>query len=153
MISTQESTIPTTLSSLCSITLIYQFSSLGWLCVLNHYVAGDAISGDVSRESSTRIEYNGASKISLFDRIVHLRVGAYTVIAPARRVHLVLTLSIAHSPFSPPVTRPWSSAHPFLTRATPTRLLVAHKPYTGELVVGWATTTEFIFNDKFDSLR
>ncbi|KOS38387.1 hypothetical protein ACN38_g10795 [Penicillium nordicum] len=32
--------------------------------------------------------------------------------------------------------------HPFLTRATPTRLLAVYKPHAGELVVGWVTTSE-----------
>ncbi|KAJ9483768.1 hypothetical protein VN97_g9622 [Penicillium thymicola] len=35
-----------------------------------------------------------------------------------------------------------SGSHPFLTRATPTQLLAAHKPHAGELVVGWVTTSE-----------
>lgn len=65
----------------------------------------------------------------------------------------ILTLSIAHSPFSPLVARPKSGAHPFLTRAAPTELLTVLKPLAGELVVGWVISSEFIFNIKFDSPR
>jgi hypothetical protein len=60
------------------------------------------------------------------------RVRISAVVARRRMIPTTLTriliLSIAHSPYLAPVARLKTGAHPKLTRATPTRLLTAHKP-------------------------
>ena len=54
------------------------------------------------------------------------------------------------------VARRESGAHPLLTRAAPTRLLTAHKPHAGQLVVWWVTTCEswllYVFAHPFFGL-
>jgi hypothetical protein len=85
----------------------------------------DANGDCYSWRSSNKIEYHNLEVVKIL-----LMLGELEPILQA----------CAH-PLSP---RPLSThpSHPFLTLATPTRLLAALKPHAGRLVVGWVTTSE-----------
>lgn len=87
LISTQEPTISSDLLSLCSVTIVHRFSSPAWLHALQGHVATAALGAQSSGEASTSIEgYSEvpeiSGKLSLFHRIVHLRVGEALLFSP-----------------------------------------------------------------------
>ncbi|KAL4881473.1 hypothetical protein BJY04DRAFT_189022 [Aspergillus karnatakaensis] len=85
IISTQEPTISTALLNLCSVTIVHRFTSPEWLRTIRHHLAAAAsnttraktisIQGESHKESGT--------SVTLFDRIVHLKVGEAFLFAPS----------------------------------------------------------------------
>jgi hypothetical protein len=71
IISTQEPTVSLRLIDLCSITVIYRFSSLEWLNVLRKHIS------IISEQGAT----NGLDE--LFEGILNLRTGEAMVFAPS----------------------------------------------------------------------
>ncbi|KAJ5292194.1 hypothetical protein N7478_001445 [Penicillium angulare] len=75
VISTQEPTISTALLGLCSVTIVHRFSSPDWLHSLKKHIAGVSMGEGICRESS-------AHEMSLFEKIVRLRVGEALLFSP-----------------------------------------------------------------------
>lgn len=82
VISTQEPTISTALLGLCSVIIVHRFSSPEWLRALKKHIAGVSMGEEILRESSARKERPGLCEMSLFERIVRLRVGEALLFSP-----------------------------------------------------------------------
>ena len=91
IISTQEPNISTTLLNLCSVTIVHRFTSPEWLRILKNHIAGASdnsfhlkkiITAYSERQSQESGETENDSA-SLFNRIVHLRVGEALLFCPS----------------------------------------------------------------------
>lgn len=88
IISTQEPTISTALLNLCSVTIVHRFSSPEWLRILRHHLAAAADGPfllEINKTTPTPAEgHCGENEsISLFNKIVHLRVGEALLFCPS----------------------------------------------------------------------
>lgn len=105
IISTQEPTISSDLLSLCSVTIVHRFSSPAWLRALQGHVAAAALGTQSNGEATTTIEGDSgmsevSGKLSLFYRIVNLRVGEALLFSPGAIVG-----TVAEKPTSPGLSR------------------------------------------------
>lgn len=91
VISTQEPTISTALLNLCSVTIVHRFTSPEWLRVLRHHIAGaadDPFSSKTTTADCPKTQGEGeggeseSESVSLFNRIVRLRVGEALLFSP-----------------------------------------------------------------------
>lgn len=84
LISTQEPTISSDLLSLCSVTIVHRFSSPAWLRALQTHVTAVFLDAQYNEESSIGDEsLQVSTKTTLFNRIVHLRVGEALLLSPS----------------------------------------------------------------------
>lgn len=91
IISTQEPTISPVLLNLCSLTIVHRFTSPEWLRILHCHLAGAAESSFSSKNTSAAFpegqneegEKTESEPTSLFNRIVHLRVGEALLFCPS----------------------------------------------------------------------
>lgn len=96
IISTQEPTISTALLNLCSLTIVHRFTSPEWLRTLHHHLAGAADSPFSAKSTAVACpkrqngehengehEESESGSTSLFNRIVHLRVGEALLFSPS----------------------------------------------------------------------
>lgn len=88
IISTQEPTISTALLNLCSTTIVHRFSSPEWLRILRRHLAAAAecpFSLEINQATATPAETHceEIESISLFSKIVHLRVGEALLFCPS----------------------------------------------------------------------
>lgn len=105
LISTQEPTISSDLLSLCSVTIVHRFSSPAWLHALKGHVAAAGLATQSNGEAKATVEQElGApeisGKLSLFYRIVNLRVGEALLFSPG-----AVLGSAAGNPSSPGLSR------------------------------------------------
>jgi hypothetical protein len=105
LISTQEPTISSDLLSLCSVTIVHRFTSPAWLRALQGHVAAAALVTESSGEATTTIEEEDfmpevSGKLSLFYRIVNLRVGEALLFSPG-----AVLGTTSESPSSPELSR------------------------------------------------
>ncbi|KAJ5873621.1 uncharacterized protein N7473_013180 [Penicillium subrubescens] len=86
LISTQEPTISSDLLGLCSVAIVHRFSSPAWAHTLQAHVAAAALSLQSTKESQANHEPGAIgipTKLSIFHRIVHLRVGEALLFSPS----------------------------------------------------------------------
>ncbi|PYH98224.1 hypothetical protein BO71DRAFT_371757 [Aspergillus ellipticus CBS 707.79] len=87
IISTQEPTISPALLNLCSVTIVHRFTSPEWLRMLHHHLAAAADDPFAKKGGANNNEDGTGSKVgdrvSLFNRIVGLRVGEALLFAPS----------------------------------------------------------------------
>jgi hypothetical protein len=87
IISTQESTISTSLLNLCSITIVNRFTSPKWLHVIRHHLAAAAQDTITSRgkltSSQDRSSKDNDAPATLFVQIVRLNVGEALLFTPS----------------------------------------------------------------------
>lgn len=88
LVSTQEPTISSDLLSLCSVTIVHRFSSPAWVRALQGHVAAAALSvqsnqGTWTHDDDESVPSTVSKKLSLFHRIVHLRVGEALLFSPS----------------------------------------------------------------------
>lgn len=105
LISTQEPTISSDLLSLCSVTIVHRFSSPAWLRALKGHVAAASLGTQCNGEATATVEEDLAApeisgKLSLFYRIVNLRVGEALLFSPG-----AVLGSAAENPSSPGLSR------------------------------------------------
>lgn len=80
VISTQEPTISSDLLGLCSVAIVHRFSSPAWVRALQGQVAAAALGvqsdgGAMTKDHESTVKKEVPKKLSLFHRVVHLRVG------------------------------------------------------------------------------
>ncbi|KAF9892011.1 hypothetical protein FE257_002975 [Aspergillus nanangensis] len=86
IISTQEPTISPTLLSLCSVTIVHRFTSPEWLRMLHRHLAAaaeDPFAKKSDGDGRTRTNNTIGDQVSLFNRIVRLKVGEALLFAPS----------------------------------------------------------------------
>ncbi|KAJ5559487.1 hypothetical protein N7513_001886 [Penicillium frequentans] len=103
LISTQEPTISSDLLSLCSVTIVHRFSSPAWLRALQAHVAAAALVKQSNGATMVTTEEDSAmadisAKLSLFYRIVNLRVGEALLFSPAAVLSTAAQFPSSRSP-------------------------------------------------------
>ena len=84
IISTQEPTVSTALLNLCSVTIVHRFTSPEWLQILRRHLAAAAEGPSLKKSSlETDVPEDKEQLSSLFNRIVHLRVGEALLFSPS----------------------------------------------------------------------
>lgn len=87
LVSTQEPTISSDLLSLCSVTIVHRFSSPAWVRALQGHLAAATLSAQLNQRALTNDDdcpesLEPSRELSLFHRIVHLRVGEVLLFSP-----------------------------------------------------------------------
>ncbi|KAJ5472101.1 hypothetical protein N7539_008670 [Penicillium diatomitis] len=91
-VSTQEPTISSDLLDLCSVAIVHRFSSPAWVRALQSHVAAAALNLHVTKDSQAKNEQallDIPAKLSIFHRIVNLKVGEALLFSPGAMLSIV----------------------------------------------------------------
>ncbi|KAJ5471931.1 hypothetical protein N7539_008500 [Penicillium diatomitis] len=91
-ISTQEPTISSDLLDLCSVAIVHRFSSPAWVRALQSHVAAAALNLHAAKDSLAKDEQallDIPTRLSIFHRIVNLKVGEALLFSPGAMLSIV----------------------------------------------------------------
>ncbi|KAJ5471858.1 hypothetical protein N7539_008801 [Penicillium diatomitis] len=91
-VSTQEPTISSDLLDLCSVAIVHRFPSPAWVRALQPHVAAAALNLHVTKDSQAKNEQallDIPAKLSIFHRIVNLKIGEALLFSPGAMLSIV----------------------------------------------------------------
>ncbi|KAJ5471827.1 hypothetical protein N7539_008770 [Penicillium diatomitis] len=91
-VSTQEPTISSDLLDLCSVAIVHRFSSPAWVRALQSHVAAAALNLHAAKDSQAKDEQallDIPTRLSIFHRIVNLKVGEALLFSPGAMLSIV----------------------------------------------------------------